>query len=166
MNSLTTISLLYTIPYGLGAALRLVPILAIHLRMYSSTHNYSIKLIRSISCLSTRVSNELGAGKPQAARAAVCVGMIITIMETTIVSTSLFALRRILGYAYSNEEEVINYVIQMVPLICISVIMDSIQGVLSGDCLNSYPLNINSLQFFFDYKKGDNLNRFIWKYSN
>ncbi|XP_058088091.1 protein DETOXIFICATION 14-like isoform X2 [Magnolia sinica] len=99
---LTTISLLYTIPYGFGAA------------------------------ASTRVSNELGAGKPEAARLAVCVVMCVAVLETAIVSTTLFSIRFILGYAYSNEKEVIDYVRRMVPLICLSVITDSLQGVLSG----------------------------------
>ncbi|XP_043695208.1 protein DETOXIFICATION 12-like [Telopea speciosissima] len=99
---LTTISMLYTIPYGVGAA------------------------------ASTRVSNELGAGNPHAARRAVCVVMVIAVTETLLVSSTLFSCRHILGYAYSNEKEVIKYVMEMTPLICISVIMDSMQGVLSG----------------------------------
>ncbi|XP_058088094.1 protein DETOXIFICATION 14-like isoform X2 [Magnolia sinica] len=99
---LTTISLLYTIPYGLGAA------------------------------ASTRVSNELGAGKPQAARLAVCVVMCVAVVATAIVATALFCIRYVLGYAFSNEKEVIDYVRRMVPLICLSVITDSLQGVLSG----------------------------------
>ncbi|KAG1368083.1 protein DETOXIFICATION 14 [Cocos nucifera] len=99
---LTSISLLYTIPYGLGAA------------------------------ASTRVSNELGAGNPQRARLAVRVVMFIAVTEAILVSGTVFALRHVLGYAYSNEEEVISYVEEMVPLVCVSVIMDSLQGVLSG----------------------------------
>nr|DAD31936.1 TPA_asm: hypothetical protein HUJ06_010787 [Nelumbo nucifera] len=99
---LTTISLLYTIPYGVGAA------------------------------ASTRVSNELGAGNPQAARTAVCAVMFLSLTETTILSTSLYAGRYIWSYAYSNEKEVVNYVKGMAPLISMSVVMDSLQGVLSG----------------------------------
>ncbi|XP_073007057.1 protein DETOXIFICATION 14-like isoform X1 [Typha latifolia] len=99
---LTSITLLYTIPYGLGAA------------------------------ASTRVSNELGAGNPGRARSAVRVVMLLAVSEAALVSGTLLALRKIVGYAYSNEMEVINYVTKMVPLVCISVITDSLQGVLSG----------------------------------
>ncbi|KAK9118636.1 hypothetical protein Scep_016729 [Stephania cephalantha] len=99
---LTTIAFLYTIPFGIGAA------------------------------ASTRVSNELGAGKPQAARMAVCAAMAIAITEAAIVSAALFASRHIWGYAYSNEKEVIDYVTGMAALISIEVIMDSLQGVMSG----------------------------------
>jgi len=81
---------------------------------------------------STRVSNELGAGNPEGARQAVRVVVFLAVTEAIIISTTLFALHRIVGYAYSNEKEVTNYVMEMVPLVCISVIMDSLQGVLSG----------------------------------
>lgn len=81
---------------------------------------------------STRVSNGLGAGKPQAARIAACAVVFLAVAETTIVSTTLLVCRRIFGYAFSNEKEVVDYVTEMAPLVCVSVIFDSLQGVLSG----------------------------------
>ncbi|XP_039035463.1 protein DETOXIFICATION 12-like isoform X2 [Hibiscus syriacus] len=99
---LNTLATLYAIPYGFGAA------------------------------ASTRVSNELGAGKPQAARLAVYATMALTVLETLIVSGTLIASRRVFGYVYSNEKEVVDYVTTMAPFVCVSVILDSLQGVLSG----------------------------------
>ncbi|KAM7463488.1 hypothetical protein LguiA_031609 [Lonicera macranthoides] len=99
---LNTIATLYSIPYGLGAG------------------------------VSTRVSNELGAGNPQGARIAVFAVIILAVTETIIVSGTLFASRRVFGYTFSNEKEVVDYVTAMAPLVCLSVIMDSLQGVLSG----------------------------------
>eukprot|EP00258_Populus_trichocarpa_P046521 XP_024462540.1 protein DETOXIFICATION 12 [Populus trichocarpa] len=99
---LTTIGTLYSIPYGLGAA------------------------------ASTRVSNELGAGRPQAARIAAYSVMILAIIELFVVSGTLFATRHIFGYSFSNEREVVDYVSNMAPLVCLSVIIDGLQGVLSG----------------------------------
>lgn len=81
---------------------------------------------------STRISNELGAQNPEGARLAVRVVMFIAVTEAVVISATLFAFRRIVGYAYSNEEEVAHYVTKMVPLVCISVILDNLQGVLSG----------------------------------
>ncbi|KAF3443464.1 hypothetical protein FNV43_RR13146 [Rhamnella rubrinervis] len=81
---------------------------------------------------STRVSNELGAGNPQAARVAVLVAMLLAVIEAVIVSTTLFCCRHVLGYAYSNEKQVVDYIAVMTPLICLSVFMDSLQAVLSG----------------------------------
>ncbi|XP_027937148.1 protein DETOXIFICATION 12-like [Vigna unguiculata] len=99
---LNTISTLYTIPFGIGAA------------------------------ASTRVANELGAGKPYAARVAVLAAMSLAVIETSVVSGTLFACRHVFGYVFSNEKEVIDYVTVMAPLVCISVILDSIQGVQTG----------------------------------
>ncbi|KAI9169320.1 hypothetical protein LWI28_010668 [Acer negundo] len=99
---LSTISTLYTIPDGLGAA------------------------------ASTRVSNELGAGNPQAASLAVKAVMFFAVSESIIVSASLFASRHVFGYVFSNEKEVVDYVTTMAPLVCLSVILDSLQCVLSG----------------------------------
>lgn len=87
---------------------------------------------------STRVSNELGAWNPKGAQLVVRVAMFLAISEAVLVSGTLFAMRRILGYAYSNEEEVMNYVTDMVPLVCFSVVFDSLQGVLSGYLFSRY----------------------------
>ncbi|CAI0395662.1 unnamed protein product, partial [Linum tenue] len=99
---LNTIATLYSIPFGLGAA------------------------------ASTRVSNELGRGRPDAARLAVRTVMSVAAVGALLLSSVLFMCRHIFGYSFSNEKEVVDYVTKMAPLICLSVIMDSLQGVLSG----------------------------------
>ncbi|KAI3462573.1 hypothetical protein Pfo_019236 [Paulownia fortunei] len=99
---LTISTLHFTIPYGLGAA------------------------------ASTRVSNELGAGNPHKARVVVWAVMFLAVKETIIVSIVLFCCRHILGRAYSNEKQVVNYIAVMTPLICLSTITDSLQAVISG----------------------------------
>ncbi|XP_058185280.1 protein DETOXIFICATION 14-like isoform X2 [Rhododendron vialii] len=81
---------------------------------------------------STRVSNELGAGNPDAARLAVWAVIALDAIEDTIASATLFCCRHILGRAFSNDKEVVDYVTDMAPLLCISIIMDSFQAVLSG----------------------------------
>ncbi|PIN20703.1 putative membrane protein, predicted efflux pump [Handroanthus impetiginosus] len=99
---LTISTLHFTIPYGLGAA------------------------------ASTRVSNELGAGNPDKARVVVWAVMFLAVTETIIISILLFCFRRILGRAYSNEKQVVDYIAVMTPLICASTITDSLQAVISG----------------------------------
>ncbi|XP_066361480.1 protein DETOXIFICATION 14-like [Miscanthus floridulus] len=76
---LTTITLMYTIPYGLGAA------------------------------ASTRVANELGGGNPEGARSSVWVVMCIAVMEAVIITIILLASQHILGYAYSSDKDVVAY---------------------------------------------------------
>ncbi|KAK4753825.1 hypothetical protein SAY87_001929 [Trapa incisa] len=99
---LATIATLYNIPDSIGAA------------------------------ASTRVSNELGAGNPRAAHVTVVAALLLTLVETTILSSTVFACKRVFGYIFCNEEEVVDYVANMAPLISVSIVLDSLHGVLSG----------------------------------
>ncbi|KAG8488263.1 hypothetical protein CXB51_018258 [Gossypium anomalum] len=90
------------------------------------------ELETSVLSICTRVSNELGAGNPHSARVAVNVVMLLGIFEAMIVSITLFSCRYAFGYLYSNEQEVIDYVGEMIPLISLSVIIDSLLAVISG----------------------------------
>ena len=78
------------------------------------------------------MSNELGAGNSRAARLSVCTVMVLAVAEAIVVSATLFYCRSILGYAYSDVGEVVDYVKEMTPIICLSITMDSLQAVLSG----------------------------------
>ncbi|KAG8376131.1 hypothetical protein BUALT_Bualt09G0031400 [Buddleja alternifolia] len=81
---------------------------------------------------STRISNELGAGKPQAAQLVVSIVLVLSITEFVFASAVIFFCRSILGYSFSNEKDVVDYVKVMTPFLCVSIIMDSLQVVLSG----------------------------------
>ena len=68
----------------------------------------------------------------QKARVAVYAVVFMAVTETIVVSATLFASRHVFGYVFSNEKQVVDYVTTMAPLVCLSVIMDSLQGVFSG----------------------------------
>ncbi|KAJ0095548.1 hypothetical protein Patl1_15221 [Pistacia atlantica] len=82
--------------------------------------------------ISTRVSNELGAGNSQGARLALRVMIIITITEGATVGITTILVRHVWGKVYSNEAEVIKYVAKMMPLLALSDFLDGFQCVLSG----------------------------------
>ncbi|KAI6674235.1 hypothetical protein NL676_002141 [Syzygium grande] len=82
--------------------------------------------------VSTRVSNELGAGKPQAARLAVYVVLSMAVTEGILVGIVLISIRRVWGYAYSDETDVVKYVAIMMPILAVSNFLDGLQCVLSG----------------------------------
>ncbi|KAL1203571.1 Protein DETOXIFICATION 12 [Cardamine amara subsp. amara] len=92
---------------------------------------YSTPLAISAAA-STRISNELGAGNSRAAHIVVYAAMSLAVMEGLIVSTSLLVGRNVFGYIFSSDKETIDYVAKMAPLVSISLILDSLQGVLSG----------------------------------
>ncbi|KAI5060272.1 hypothetical protein GOP47_0024692 [Adiantum capillus-veneris] len=82
--------------------------------------------------VSTRVSNELGAGRPQAAYRAVLVGETLTEIQACIVSILVLSFHRVLGHVFSGDSEVIEAVSGMLKLLAISSFLDSNQAVLSG----------------------------------
>ncbi|KAK1433223.1 hypothetical protein QVD17_10132 [Tagetes erecta] len=81
---------------------------------------------------STRVSNELGAGNPQAAKTALLAVTGLGAVEVIIAITTLFCSRSILGYAFGNEQELIDYVKDITGLLCFTIFADTIQAILSG----------------------------------
>ncbi|ONK81433.1 uncharacterized protein A4U43_C01F29040 [Asparagus officinalis] len=92
----------------------------------------SLQHLISLFSYSTRVSNELGAGNPQAARFAIHVTVSITIVEGLIMGSILILIRNIWGHAYSSEREVVTHVAEMMPFLALSHLVDGIQCVLSG----------------------------------
>lgn len=100
--SLSTQTMVYMIPLGLGAA------------------------------VSIRVSNELGAGRSQAALMAVRVGISMVAIECTSVAAIIIFGRKLWGYCFSNEERVVSYVAQMMLIIASTHFCDGFVGVLTG----------------------------------
>lgn len=84
------------------------------------------------SAVSTRVSNELGAGHPETARLAVCVVLVMAITVGLLVGSVLILIRNFWGYAYSNETQVVKYLATMMPILATSNFLDGLQCVLSG----------------------------------
>ncbi|CAN1228929.1 Protein DETOXIFICATION 16 [Linum grandiflorum] len=92
------------------------------------------KLETSVLSISTRVSNELGAGRPRAASRAVCAGLILVVIEGIVVATILISGHNIWGYLYSKEKRIVKYVAEILVLLAFSHLLDGIQYVLSGGC--------------------------------
>ncbi|XP_030523633.2 protein DETOXIFICATION 16-like [Rhodamnia argentea] len=82
--------------------------------------------------ISTRVSNELGAGRPRTARLAIYVSLMMVATEGLFVGALMIFGRKAWGYLYSTEEEVVKYVGHMLVLLATSHFFEGIQSVLSG----------------------------------
>ncbi|CAN1228923.1 Protein DETOXIFICATION 16 [Linum grandiflorum] len=102
--SLNTTAIIYMIPLGLSAT------------------------------ASTRVSNELGAGRPRAALLAVYVSVAIVMTEAIFAAAVMVLGHNVWGYLYSKEEEVVEYVGDMMLIGAAFHLFDGIQSVLSGIC--------------------------------
>ncbi|XP_042502027.1 protein DETOXIFICATION 16-like [Macadamia integrifolia] len=84
------------------------------------------------STASTRVSNELGAGRPQAARLAVHSVLLIATVDGTLLGLAMILLRDCWGYLFSNEERVVRHVADIIPLLAVSIFLDGYQCALTG----------------------------------
>ncbi|KAK9096182.1 hypothetical protein Sjap_021679 [Stephania japonica] len=82
--------------------------------------------------VSTRVSNELGAGRPKAARLAVVAAIFTVITVAILVTLIMLLTRKMLGYCYSHNAEVVEHIARFIPLLAISHLFEAIQSVLSG----------------------------------
>ena len=51
----------------------------------------------------------------------------------SIAAVVLFSLRHVLGRAFVSDNEIVDYVRRMTPFICLTMILDSVQGILSGN---------------------------------
>ncbi|RLM78538.1 protein DETOXIFICATION 16-like isoform X2 [Panicum miliaceum] len=80
----------------------------------------------------TRVSNELGAGRPEAARLATRVVVLLALAVGASEGLAMVLVRNLWGYAYSNEEEVVRHTARMMPILAVSIVFDGLQCVLSG----------------------------------
>ncbi|KAK3152771.1 hypothetical protein QOZ80_2BG0163330 [Eleusine coracana subsp. coracana] len=82
--------------------------------------------------VSVRISNELGAGRPQTARLAARVVMLLCFLMSLFLALVMLLLRNRLGYAFSNVEEVALYYAKLMPILDLCFLFDSMECVLSG----------------------------------
>ncbi|KAK9995102.1 hypothetical protein SO802_024805, partial [Lithocarpus litseifolius] len=83
---------------------------------------------------STRASNELGGGNPQATKMTFKIVMVLVVAEMVIIGMILFFCRYVLGFSFSSEKEV--WI-----MICLSIIMDGSLTVLLGNFLTFLACN-------------------------
>ncbi|XP_034212811.1 protein DETOXIFICATION 18-like [Prunus dulcis] len=81
---------------------------------------------------STRVSNELGAGNPDKAKKAMAVTLKLSTLLALVLVLALAVGHNIWAGFFSDSHTIAEQFASMVPLLVISIIVDSVQGVLSG----------------------------------
>ncbi|KAI4388135.1 hypothetical protein MLD38_000493 [Melastoma candidum] len=81
---------------------------------------------------STRVSNELGAGRPKRAKTATYVSMMLSILLAIVFVIALSFGHEAWAGLFSDSTSIIASFGYMTPFLAISITVDSIQGILSG----------------------------------
>ncbi|KAL5978683.1 hypothetical protein ACLOJK_029800 [Asimina triloba] len=94
------------------------------------------------AAVSTRVSNELGAGHVDKAKNAVAVTLKLSVILAAVVVLSLLFGHNIWASSFTDNPTIIKAFASMTPLLAVSILFDSAQGVLSGtvDSLDLWPL--------------------------
>ena len=84
---------------------------------------------------SVRVSNELGRGSSKAAKFSI----VMTVLTSFVIGFVLFLFflffRGRLAYIFTESEEVAKAVANLSPLLAVSILLNSVQPVLSGTLL-------------------------------
>ncbi|XP_073220355.1 protein DETOXIFICATION 16-like isoform X2 [Cicer arietinum] len=90
------------------------------------------KLQTSVLSICTRISNELGAGRPNGAYLAAIVTLFMAFTSGVLEFAFIMSVWKVWGKAFSNVDQVVTYVTSMTPLVATSAFVDSIQTVLTG----------------------------------
>ena len=83
-----------------------------------------------------RVSNELGANHPRTAKFSLVVAVITSTLIGVIVSTVLLIFRNQYPSLFVGDEEVIILVKELTPILALSIVINNVQPVLSGNPSN------------------------------
>lgn len=90
---------------------------------------------------SVRVSNELGAGNAKAAKFAVVVVSVTSVAIGVVCMCVVFATRDYFPYLFTNSEAVAEETTQLAVLLGITVLLNSLQPVLSGKNKKAWSCN-------------------------
>ncbi|KAL3754906.1 hypothetical protein ACJRO7_002054 [Eucalyptus globulus] len=100
--------------------------------------NWDIEFMLGLSAAaSIRVSNELGAGHPRVAKFSVVVVNVTSILISIVLTAIVLIFRVGLSKLFTSDEEVIDAVSEITPLLAISVFLNGIQPILSGVAIGS-----------------------------
>jgi len=80
-----------------------------------------------------RVGNELGAGNPKSAAFSVVVVTLSSFMISIVVAVMVLVFRDVISYAFTGGEVVAAAVSDLCPLLALSLALNGIQPVLSGN---------------------------------
>lgn len=82
----------------------------------------------------------MGAGRVAAAQKAALVGFSLGVGQGLITAVVAFAARHVWAYSFTSEVEVVDYLAEIMPFLCVLTILDATVTVLSGTPLPSPTL--------------------------
>ncbi|KAG6505824.1 hypothetical protein ZIOFF_038190 [Zingiber officinale] len=100
--------------------------------------NWDFMIMLGLSnAASVRIGNELGAAHPRVAKFSVLVVVTTSLILSLIISVLVLVLRTPLSTLYTSSSEVIAAVVNLTPLLSISIFLNGVQPILSGVAIGS-----------------------------
>ena len=112
---------------------------------YMNTHTYLGILTLSFFLRSVRVANELGKGSSKAAKFSIVVTVLTSFSIGLILFLVFLTLREKIAYVFTTSEDVAIAVGDLSPLLAFSLLLNSVQPVLSGMLHNFCYLGLKNL---------------------
>lgn len=88
-----------------------------------------------------RVGNEIGAGHPKSAAFSVVVVNMVSFIVAVVEAIILLSQRHIISYVFTEGETVANAVADLCPFLAVTLVLNGIQPVLSGN--KSFPSKLS-----------------------
>ncbi len=109
-------------------------------RNESLMYRFVLRIYLRKSVCSVRVSNELGAGRPHAAKFSVFMSIMMSMGVGIIMAAMVLLPQNVWGHAFSKEQEVLDRVSRVAPYLAAVTILNCIQVVLSGESWYQTPI--------------------------
>lgn len=108
-----------------------------HLSTSLDYFSFSLSFMFTKLFFSVRVSNELGRGSAKAARFSILTIVMTSFVIGFILFLFFLILRGRLAYIFTESEDVAEEVDRLSPLLAFSILLNSVQPVLSGNLFDS-----------------------------
>ena len=92
-----------------------------------------------------RVSNELGAGHPKSAAFAVVISTLSSFVISLVFAILVLVLRHVISYVFTGGVVVSDAVADLTPFLAVSILLNGIQPVLSGNYIQYKNKSIYTL---------------------
>ncbi|BBN10022.1 MATE family, multidrug and toxin extrusion protein [Marchantia polymorpha subsp. ruderalis] len=103
--------------------------------LYIALGSAALTYMGSISlgaAVSTRVSNELGAGHPYSARYAFSIGLLLVLVYTGTIGLIFIIFRNAWPLAFTNDPLVVDTVAKWLPWVAATFLLEGVQSICSG----------------------------------
>ena len=87
--------------------------------------------------ISVRISNELGAGRPRAAKFSILMVIMSSVLLGLFFFTLVLVLKNVYGLPFTNSPTVVHAITDLATIFAFTLLLNSVQPVLTGQIFHS-----------------------------